>query len=200
MGCLTERLTADLVADCNNITVAGIEADILLIPLSDIDKTASTLDPENRLLATKLQLKPGTTALKLEGIKQLNGYNWEFVRGDNQTLDKFRHVFNGVIMTPSAANRLAANKLTKGEAYAVVVNKKYKGANSEDAFLLLGWDAGLYVTEMTENSRENNAAIQFTMSSVDEMLENDAPKIVRETDYATTLLAFENKFAQEVAP
>lgn len=200
MGCATDRISADLLADCLNLTVAGIEADVILIPLKDIDKTASTLDPVNPQLCTKLQLKPGTTGFKLEGVKQLNGYNYEFVRGDQQTMDKWRHTFSGVIMTPSTTNRAEANKMAKGESYVIVINKKWKGANDADAFLVLGWDAGLYVTEMTENSRENNAAILFTLASVDEMLENNMPKNLLETDYPTTLTAFGNKFLQAPLP
>ena len=196
MGCATDRISADLLADCLNLSVAGIEADVILIPIKDIDKTASTLDAENPQLVTKLQLKPGATGYKLEGVKQLAGFNSEFVLGDEQTLDKWRHSFNGVILTPSTENRNEANKLTKGENYIIVVNKKWKGANEADAFLVLGWEAGLRVSEMTENSRENNAAILFTLSSADTMLENNMPKNLLEIDYATTLTAFGNKFIQ----
>jgi len=196
MGCATDRISADLLADCNNLTISGIEADVVLIPLSLIDKTASVLDPTNNLLCTNLVLKADSVGLKLEGIKQLNGYNQEFVLGDSQTPDKWRHVFSGVIMTPSTANRSEASKMTKGESYVIVVNKKYKGAGSADAFLILGYEAGLYVTEMTENSRENNAAILFTLSSLDEMLENDMAKNLLDTDYDTTLTAFTNMFVQ----
>lgn len=200
MNCLTDILSADIVTDCDNLAKAGIEADVLLIPHAMLDKTASTHDVANRLLMTDLKLTPGSTALVLQGVKQLNGFNWEFVKGDSQTLDKFRHLFNGVINTPSAENRLQASKLAKGESYAIVVNKKFKGADGKDAFLVLGYDSGLYVSEMTENSREANGAINFTLASEDEQLENDMPRQLLEADYATTLLAFGNKFAEAPLP
>lgn len=195
MGCLTEKLAANILKDCDNLSVIGIETDVQIIPLSDIDRTATTFDASNRLLVTNLALKAGKTAYKLEGVKQLNGYNWEFVPGDDQTLDKYRHVFSGVIVTPSVENRLSASNLAAGEAYAIVVNKKYKGADSDDAFLLLGYYNGLYVTEMTENSRESDANILFTLSSKDTSLEFEAPRVVKEGDYDTTLTAFNNGFA-----
>lgn len=195
MNCLTDRISADIVNDCENLSIAGIESDILLIPHSDVDKTASTFDPVNPLLISSLVLKAGKTGFLLEGVKQTNGYNSEFVPGDDQTPDKSRHVIRGRILTPSAANRLQANKLGKGESYMAVVNKKYKGANSADAFLVLGWDAGLYLSSKTENSLENDGAILLEMSSKDLTLEKDDPKVLLETDYDTTLLAFNNKFA-----
>lgn len=166
----------------------------MLIPHSDVDKTASTIDATNKLLITDLVLKSGATGFLLEGVKQTNGYNHEFVPGDDQTRDKSRHVIRGRILTPSATNRLQAQKLGDGESYIAVVNKKYKGENSADAFLVLGWDSGLYLSSKTENSLENDAAILLEMSSKDNMLETHDPKVLLETDYATTKTAFDNKF------
>lgn len=194
-NCFTEELTEDILNDCENLSIGGIESDVLLIPHEAVDKTASTINTDNRMLLDELVLKANATAYKLEGVKQLNGYNWEFVPGDDTTLDKWKHTFGGFILSPSAQNRLQANKLGKGKSYMVVVNKKYKGADSKDAFLVLGWTAGLYLTEMTENSKENDAMINFTLASKDKFLEKDSPRLLLETDYDTTLTAFNNKFA-----
>lgn len=196
-NCLTDRLAADIMNDCENLSIAGIEADILLIPHGDVDKTATTIDATNPLLVTDLVLKAGKTGFLLQGVKQTNGYNHEFVPGDEQTPDKSRHVVRGRILTPSAANRNQANKLGKGEGYMAVVNKKYKGKDSKDAFLILGWDAGLYLSSKSENSLENDGAILLELGSKDTMLEKDDPKVLLETDYDTTKAAFDNKFAVE---
>lgn len=196
MSCLTDKISADIAVDCDNLTIAGIEEDILLIPHGDVDKTSSVIDETNNMLITTLKCKPGTSGYLLEGVKQTNGYNSEFVPGDDQTLDKHRHGIRGRILTPSAANRQQYNKLGKGESYLAIVNKKYKGADSEDAFLVLGWDQGIYLTEGTESSYENDAAIVLAMASKDTMLELDSPRVLLETDYDTTLTAFNNKFAE----
>lgn len=198
MGCLTDKLAADIAVDCDNLTVGGIESDILLFVHSDVDKTATTFDATNPLLCTDLVLKAGATGYLLEGVKQTNGYNTEFVPGDDQTPDKSRHTVRGRILTPSVENRLQANKLGKGVSYMAVVNRKYKGEDSEDAFLLLGWDTGMYLSVKTESSTENDGAILLEMASKDSLLENDDPKVVLDTDYDTTLLAFNNKFAAGV--
>lgn len=195
MSCLTDTLAANIAVNCDYLSIAGIESDVVIIPKANIDRTASTFDAANRMLMTNLQCKSGTSGFKIEGIKQLQGYNQEFVPSDD-SLDRYRHVFEGVIMTPSAENRLQASKLAKGEAYVVVINKKYKGENDEDAFVVLGWDSGLYVTALTENSRENDAAIRFTLSSKDISLEYDAIRNLLQTDYATTLADFDTQFAE----
>lgn len=194
MGCLTDKLAADFLNDCDNLSITGIEADVILIPHTDVDKVASIINATNRILLDNLTCTSGNSGFTLEGIKQLNGYNWEFVPSE-ETTDKYRHVFTGVILTPSAENRLSASQMAKGTSYMVVINKRYKGADQEDAFLVLGWDTGLYITEMTESSKESDAAIKFTLSSKDDSLEYDMPRNLLETDYATTLAAFVNKFA-----
>lgn len=194
MSCFTEELSANILVDCLNLSKAGIETDVVIIPKKYIDVAGSVLNAQNRIIIDDLVLKAGKTAVKLEGVKQINGYNWEFVPSED-TIDRYRHVFSGIIMTPSAANRLSASKLAKGEQYVVVVNKKYKGANQADAFLVLGWDTGMYLTAMSENSKEVDSAIQFTLSNKDGELEDEMPRILLDTDHATTLTAFNNLFA-----
>ena len=194
MGCLTEKITGDIAINCDHIAIAGLESDILLIPHSDVDKSASTFDADNKMIISDLVLKASATGYLFEGVKQTNGMNSEFVPGDDQTLDKHRHGIRGRVLTPSAANIEQANLLGKGESYMAVVNRKYKGADSADAFLILGWDTGMHLSVMTINSNENDGAILLEMAPKDGMLENDLPRVVLDTDYDTTLTAFNNKF------
>ena len=198
MSCFTEELSDDILIDCLNLTKAGIETDVVIIPKKYIDYATSALNADNRILIDDLVLKAGNKGVKLEGVKQINGYNWEFVPSE-ETIDRYRHTFTGVIMTPSAANRLSASKLAKGEQYVVVVNKKYKGLNQADAFLVLGWDTGMYLTAMTENSAEVDSAIQFTLANKDGELEDEMPRILLETDHDTTLTSFNNLFEEAAA-
>ena len=194
MGCITDKISADILVDCDNLSISGLEADVILIPRSDFDRSASTINAGNDILLDNLACKSGATGFKLEGVKQLHSTNSEFVPSE-ETVDKFRHTFRGVILTPSAENRLQASLLAKGESYIVVVNRKWKGANDEDAFLVFGYDAGLYLTEMTEASNENDGNILFSLASKDIRLETEMPRNLLMTNYATTLTAFDNKFA-----
>ena len=84
-NCLTDSLAADFINDCDNLTVTGIESDVILIPLNDVDKTASIINVANRMLLDNLASASGKTGFLLEGVKQLNGYNWEFVPSEETT-------------------------------------------------------------------------------------------------------------------
>ena len=56
-------------------------------------------------------------------------------------------------------------------------------------------ESGIYLQTGTESSYENSGAIVLEMKSDDDQLENKSPKTLLETDYDTTLAAFNNKFA-----
>lgn len=193
-NCLTEELTDDILINCDHLAIPGIESDILLILHSNVDKSASTIDGTNPNLITDLVLLQGTEGVFLEGVKQIGGFSSEFVKGDQERLNKFRHMIRGRILSPTADNRNNFDKLATGMPYMAVVNKKYKGPNSEDAFLVLGWDTGITLSVGTESSYDNDGAIVLEMQSEDDMLENKSPKTLLDTNYETTLTAFENKF------
>ncbi|QYJ68935.1 hypothetical protein [Flavobacterium litorale] len=191
----TGNLTADILFDCANAPIGGIEQNIVLINKDDIDVSTTTIDGTNRILVTNLQLKPGTTGYILEGVKQSNGKAWELVKKENAP-DKFKHTFSGVVFNPSAANKQQADELSKGAKYIAVVEQVWKGEDSVDAFEVLGLKSGLELLTMTNNSKENDNMIVFELSSADGFEETTMPKTLLETDYATTKTAFDNKFAQ----
>jgi len=191
----TGNLTADILFDCLNSPVAGIEQDIVLINQADIDTITTTTDASNRALLTNLQLKAGKTGYKLTGVKQANGKAWELVKKENAP-DKFKHTLSGVIFNPSAANKNQAANLALGAKYVAVVEQKWKGTDSEDAFEVLGLRSGLELMTMTNNSKENDNMILFELASADGYEEPTMPMTLLDTDYATTKTAFTNKFVQ----
>lgn len=189
----TGNITADILFDCANAPVGGIEQDVLIINSNDIDRTATTFDATNPVLITNLALKDGKTAYKLTGVKQSNGKACELVKKENAP-DKFKHTFNGVIFNPSAANKKQASALSKGAKYVVVVEQKWKGVNSLDAFEVLGINSGLELMTMTNDSRANDNMIMFTLASADGFEETEPIATLLETSYAVTKTAFDNKF------
>ncbi len=191
----TGNLTADILFDCANAPVGGIEQNVVLINKDDIDLTNTTVDADNRLKVTNLQLKPGKTGYKLTGVKQANGKAWELVKKENAP-DKFKHTFSGVIMNPNLANKVQADNLSKGAKYLAVIEQVWKGASSADAFEVLGFVSGLELTTMTNNSKENDNMIVFELSSADGFEEPTLPKTLLETDYETTKTAVDNNFEQ----
>jgi len=179
----TGLLTNDILFDCANAPVGGIEQNVVLINKSDIDISATTLDANNRLQVTQIQLKPGTKGYKLTGVKQSNGKAWELVKKENAP-DKFKHTFSGVIFTPGLENKEQADNLSKGGKYVIVVEQVWKGAGNADAFEVLGYHSGLELTTMTNSSKENDNMIMFELASADGFEEITMPKTFYFTDGA----------------
>lgn len=189
-----DKLAADMLKDCDNAPKGGIEVNAVFINFEDIDKAASTVDGANDLIITSLATKSGTSGFNLEGIKQVNGISWELVKKEDN-FDMFSHLFAGVILNPSAANKKSAEAIASGGRYVVVVEKKWKGTDQVEAFEVLGWDSGLEIATMIYNSKESDGVIKFEIGSPEGFEEPKMSRNLLETDYATTLTAFVNKFA-----
>lgn len=197
----TGQLTADIVFDCVNAPVGGIEQNVVLINKNDIDVTATTLDANNEVVVSAITLKSGKVGYKLTGVKQANGKAWELVKKDNAP-DKFKHTFSGVIFNPSAANKQQAQNLSKGSKYVVAVEQIWKGAGNKDAFEILGYASGLELSTMTNSSKENDNMIMFELASADGYEEPTMPKTyldggVTSGTYAASKTAFDNAFEAE---
>ena len=195
----TGNLTADILFDCVNAPIGGIEQNVILIKKEDLHVAATTTDESNRVLVTNLQLKTGKSGFLLTGVKQSNGKAWELIKKENAP-DKFKHTFSGVIFNPSAANKQQADSLSKGAKYVVVIEQVWKGEESADAFEVLGLSSGLELMTMTNNSRENDNMILFELASADGYEETTMPRTLLDGDYAATKTAFNNKFETEAPP
>lgn len=188
-------LTNDILFDCDNAPKGGIEVDVLLINREDIDLSAVTFDGANKLLMTNLQLLSSKTGYLIQGVKQVQGASAELVKKETST-DAFKHIFSGVILNFSAANKLQLQSMAEGGSLVAVIELKWKGASNADAFQVLGYEAGLELNTMTWNTNENDGTVQIELSSVDGFEEPKMVLTLLETDYATTKAAFDAKFAQ----
>ena len=187
------NLTKNYEIDCVNPPIAGIETQVVLINRADIDFAATTFDPNNSLLITNLELQAGKTGYLFEGIKQVNFKNFDAVPSDT-TLTKFTHGFTGTIYDLSVEGKQGVQELANATVIAVVENK-WKGTDSADAFEILGFGSGLFLSSGTQNSNENEGAFLLTISTLDIALEPTVPHTLLETDYATTKAAFDNRFS-----
>lgn len=188
-------LGADILFDCDNAMIGGIEVDVLLFNRTDIDESALTFDPSNKTLLTNFQLLPGKTGYLLQGVKQVNGASFELVKKETGS-DKHKHIFSGNLLNFSAANKLELQTMSEGASLVAIIELKWKGANNTEAFQVLGIDSGLELNTITWNTNENDGVLQFELSSVDGYEEPKVPLTLLETDYATTKAAVDNKFAQ----
>ena len=167
MSC-TGFLTGDLTSDCDNGSIGGLEVNVDIINfLDDIDRSSIAYDAaSNKVLMTSFQLKTGKTGFSLQGVKQTNSSSFELVKKE-QSFDKFKHMFSGIILTLSAANKLQLQQMKEGGRYVVVVEKRWKGVADADAFDVFGIDSGLELNVATYNSNESDGTATIELSSVD---------------------------------
>lgn len=189
------QISADILFDCLNAPIAGIEPNVLLFNITDIDYTLTTRDGTNPDIVTNFQLKSGKIGYLLQGVKQVNSAASELVKKEFSN-DKRKHTFNGVAFNVTAATKQQLNEMAKGGKYAVMVERKFKGASNAEAFLIYGLDSGLELTTEVHNTNENDGVLQFSLASADGFEERYLPSTVLETDYATTKTAFDAKFVQ----
>ena len=188
-------LTSDILFDCANSMVGGIEVNVLMVNHSSIDKSAVTFDATNKMIMTNFQLKSGKSGYLFQGVKQVNSLKFELVKKEMGP-DKFKHTFAGTILNFSAENKERLMELSEGGKVAVIVELKWKGAAAADAFQLAGYDSGLELQVATWSTSENDGVISIELSSVDGYEETKPVFTLKETDYATTATAFGNKFIQ----
>lgn len=192
MSDCTGNLTADILFDCINAPVGGIEQNVLIVKKDDVKVSTITTDEDNDLVVTGLELNTGALAYKLTGVKQSNSKAWELVKKENAP-DKFKHTFSGVIFNPSAENKMQAAALAKGAKYVIIIEQVWKGAGSKDAFEILGLSSGLEISTMTNSSKENDNMIMFELASADGFEEATMPKNFLDGTYAATKELFDNK-------
>lgn len=188
-------LTGDILFDCENSPVAGIEVNVLLANRADIDYTSTTFDATNKMICTNLQLLPGKTGYYIQGVKQVQKASSELVVKDTGP-NKHKHGFAGVVLNFSAANKLQAQSMSEDGSFVAVIETLWKGTLNKDAFHILGLRTGLKMDVMTWSSVENDGTILFELHSQDGFEEPTLPLTLLETSYALTKTAFGNKFAQ----
>lgn len=190
MACIT-KIDKDLLFDCDNLPSAGIEKRVVLINREDIDKIASTVTDG----VVDINLLAGSTGYIIEGIKQINSYNYE-VSVNTDSLNRVTHTFIGRVYDLTPENKAQINAFINGGNVVAVVENLAKGAGNTSAFEVLGWENGLEISEGVKNSLENDGAFVLTLASNEQTLESRVPLTFLDTDYATSKTKFDNKFEE----
>ena len=135
-----ELLAADIAKVCGEGQVAaGVEQKVVLFPLANI--SAST--KADGIITAITLTAAGYT---IDGIHEMIRYQSSFVRPENG-MPGFIHRLNNVpVLDPSAEARDALNAIAAGGGnYVAVIERKAKGVDDEDAFIVLGLNYGLSV-------------------------------------------------------
>jgi len=190
MACIN-KLSGDIPFNCEDKPKRGLAGGrAVLINFEDIDFGAST---SAGATITNLALKSGTTGYELEWYKELASASAEYVP-NAEDIDGFTQSFLARLSTTSALSAEKAKEL-KGGRFVVAYESNYQGVDQAEAFKVLGWEAGLELSEMTTNTNETSSSILFTLSTKEGSYEDFPYNILLETDYAATVLSMIAKFA-----
>ena len=188
------KISQDVAFDCDNPPVSGIEQKIILVNRDDIENVVYDATSPGELI-TDITLKTGTTGYEIQGIKQVMGYSNTLVTEEN-SLNGVTHSIDGIrFYDPSVESQKTINDFINGANVVAIVEKKWKGVDSANSFKVFGLVHGLEITDLTDNSRENDGTSVITLSTPSGYKEPKVPHQLLETDYATTKTAFDNKFA-----
>lgn len=190
MTCAT-KLTVDMLFDCADAPKKGIDGGkAVLINWDDIDFASSTVVDS---IITDLVLKSGTAGFSFTWYKDLASSNSTFAPS-TEDVDGWLQSFLGRMATTTAEHADRANEMKNGR-FIVVYESKYKGVDMDDAFKVRGWDSGLKLAEMTENTLETSGSILFNLATEEGDVEKYPYQIFLETDYATSKATFDALFA-----
>jgi hypothetical protein len=190
MAC-NKKVTDDLLFDCADAPKKGIDGGKgVLINWDDIDRTASV---QAGATISDLVLKAATAGFSVQWYKDLASANSSFTP-NTEDVDGFTHNFLTRLANSSAANAERANELKNGR-FVMVYETRYKGVNNAEAFKVAGWENGLKLSEMTNNTLENSGATLFTLATEEGDVEQYPYNVFLETDYATSKATFDSLFA-----
>lgn len=191
MTCGNKKLLEDLLYSCADKARQGIDGgNAVLINWEDIDFAGSTVDGA---IITDLVLKAGLTGFAFQWYKDLASANSAYTP-NTDAADGFTQSFLGRLATTTAEHAEVANILKNGR-FVVVYESRYKGLLQEDAFKVRGFEVGLKLSELVENTLENSGSILFTLATEEGDSEEYPYQIFLETDYATSKATFDAKFA-----
>jgi len=193
MATYCENIENDILQDCANKPVANYEQKVLLIPASVLAASGITFDVTNpNSLITALALTTSATGELIEGIM-----NKTWISSGNTFVNPtdgspgFIHMLNGIrILDPSQEKRDEINKLATGGATVfALIERKWRGTSSLDAFLFHGLKFGLTIPDggIIDNSNENDGAMVITLQTPEGFKEPYLPHVYLDTDYATTV-------------
>lgn len=193
---ICKKISRDLLRDCNRKPIPGMEQRIVLINYDDLKSSGIILDDTNpNSLIKQLRLIPGNKGFMIDSIKQIMNFTNSLEKNDEGE-DGVTHAITGIrISDPSEEIRDEVNKFIGGAKVFAVIETKWKGVNNKHAFKFFGMQFGLELSELTEGSKENDGTIVMSLKTPTGFKEPYLPHIYRDTDYNTSLTAFNNRFA-----
>jgi len=171
----------DLLNSCDDRTGLGIETTMYIMNRLDIESVS--YNSTNNYIVDDIVLKTGKLAYKIEGTKTANSAGYSMVAKE-LTNDKYSHTISIIV---SKQDSETMKQLDSVGDQVVIIETKAKGVDGVDgAIKILGLNYGLYQTEGSYNSNENEGLHLQTLTSKDGSEELTRPLSLWDTDYSTT--------------
>jgi len=195
MSEICAEISKDILKNCDDTPVMGIEQRLVLINESDLPASGIIFDTvyKNSLI-TDINLITGKTGYEVQNIKQIMNYT-NSLESSEDSENGVLHQINGIrIYDPSEEARKEINSFIGGAKVYAVLERKWKGIDNKYAFLFFGLKFGLELKELVDNSNENDGTMVLSLGTPSGFKEPYVPHIYRDTNYETSLVTFNNKF------
>lgn len=156
------KIFQNIESNCANRTSAGIEQKVYIINRSDIQNVVIASDEDYNKI-TDFQLKDDAVAYTATGFKR--NLSAGFTRSVSEdTVDTF---IDSLTLTGYQFDSASARNFDNiGDVVAIIERKGTK--EGDGSFIALGWENGLYVSDDSWTSGDNNGARTITLSNLDD--------------------------------
>lgn len=188
----------DLTYNCDNKAIGGITQTVKLINRCDLNLADWTVSRAGTPTTCANNVKyVGTdpitaNAVTVQGIPGKRLLNFTFASSNTEFGWYFTHALN--LFAQGLSQQVLCNirDFSAGAEVVAIVEQNFKGEDNLDAFVVLGWDAGLKLGDMTFDANANNGNTILPITSLDPDLEPYPPLTLLMTDYATTKAFFDS--------
>lgn len=175
------KLVQNMIYDCQNPVIGGVEAVVYLFNRSDI--AAYVRDDTNPQIIKDITMVTGAKGFRYEGYNTSVKPKTTFVKKDYSA--RFDHSVDLVIFLKGSDVKAEIEKLGTSRVVAVIENVHKSG---DSAFEIFGTDLGLELTTLTSDPNDANSegAYVVNLTSPANFKEPHMPATLYDTDYATT--------------
>lgn len=185
MPIICGAISADILLDCNNKPIGGVDPTIYAIPIADWNASTVTYDSTNPLIVTAITPKTGKKFFKFQVFKRGHKPKFETVDGEFGVAYKHSIATNIPVYTDDVKAQIQG--LTEGYSVFIVENVQKSGV----AFEIYGANGGLRMPDLTRDLAANEGVITGTFTNDEDMNEPKPPLTFKVTagTYAATKAA-----------
>ena len=137
---ICDKLSENIVRDCANPPVKGIQQRLILINEQDLPASGITFDATlPSALISQLALTAATTGYEVEGIKSIMNFTNGFENPEDAESGVMHSIAGIRVNDPSEENRNEVNKFIAGQKVYAVLERKWKGPENKHAFYQVIW-------------------------------------------------------------